>query len=168
MHNRISTNYSVIQVQVLYFVVHCTSLPQVNILPLNHICYLIKCAYFLQGRQGKGIIYVIAAGNGGPQSNTAINPLLTNIYTIPISSVEYDTVVSYGQIGSNIFAVGYGGSSKDKLIVSTFGTVNSKLLSIHYGRAMIWSVQSLTLYLLRKGHDLVNSKFYSLSISEGP
>lgn len=68
------------------------------------------------GRQGKGSIYVFAAGNGGPESNTATSDLMSNIYTIAISSVEYDTVVSYGQLGSNIMAVGYGGSAKQKLI----------------------------------------------------
>ncbi|CAC5357117.1 FURIN [Mytilus coruscus] len=71
------------------------------------------------GRQGKGNIYVFAAGNGGSIATPNTKSHHTTIYTIGIQSVGYDYVVRYGEIGSSILASAYGGSVFDRSLTST-------------------------------------------------
>ncbi|XP_052087511.1 furin-like protease kpc-1 [Mytilus californianus] len=75
------------------------------------------------GRQGKGNIYVFAAGNGGSIATPNTKSHHTTMYTIGIQSVGYDYVVRYGEIGSSIMASAYGGSVFDRSLTST--TTNS-------------------------------------------
>jgi hypothetical protein len=61
-------------------------------------------------RRGKGNIYVFAAGNNFPLDNANANGILANPFTIAISSVGKNNQTSiYGQVGSSIMAVAYGG-----------------------------------------------------------
>ncbi|XP_076076105.1 furin-like protease kpc-1 [Mytilus galloprovincialis] len=71
------------------------------------------------GRQGKGNIYVFAAGNGGSIATPNTKSHHTTIYTIGIQSVGYDYVAKYGEIGSSILASAYGGSVYDRSFTST-------------------------------------------------
>ena len=66
------------------------------------------------GRDGKGLIYLVAAGNGkwkeGHYSDNSNYDNLTNsIYTIPICSVDSQSEVSsFSEHGANILVCGYG------------------------------------------------------------
>ncbi|XP_071132915.1 neuroendocrine convertase 2-like [Mytilus edulis] len=71
------------------------------------------------GRQGKGNIYVFAAGNGGSTATPNTKSTHLTIYTIGIQSVGYDSVARYGEIGSSILASAYGGSVFDRSFTST-------------------------------------------------
>jgi hypothetical protein len=58
----------------------------------------------------RGNIYVFAAGNNFPLDNANANGILANPFTIAISSVGKNNQTSiYGQVGSSIMAVAYGG-----------------------------------------------------------
>ena len=45
-------------------------------------------ALFIQGRNGKGNIYVWAAGNGGQYDSCAADGYITSIYTIAVGSAN--------------------------------------------------------------------------------
>lgn len=48
-------------------------------------------SYFLQGRNGKGNIFVFAVGNGGQSDDScALNGHVSSIYTIAAGGVRYD------------------------------------------------------------------------------
>ena len=73
----------------------------------------IKLAFFFlneQGRDGKGSIFVFAAGNGGlPGDSCAFSGYVNSIYTIAISGVNWDgSVPVYAEQCAGIMAVTYG------------------------------------------------------------
>lgn len=60
-----------------------------------------------KGRNGKGNIYVFAAGNY--RDNTNSNGLLTSPYTIAVSAVSNGGMsASFRSVGSSIMTVAYG------------------------------------------------------------
>ena len=46
--------------------------------------------YFLQGRNGKGSIYVWANGNGGPNDDCGADGFASSIYTISVGAMGLD------------------------------------------------------------------------------
>lgn len=86
----------------------------------------------LQGRKGRGSIFVFAAGNGGYVNDScAFNGLVNSIYTIAISGVNKDgSLPQYGERCPGILAVTYSREmmfSADTL-VSIFSRILSKLI----------------------------------------
>lgn len=73
----------------------------------------------LQGRKGKGSIFVFSAGNGGISGDScAFNGYVNSIYTIGISAVNWDgSLPQYNEQCASIMAVTYGQD------VSRFGNI---------------------------------------------
>jgi kexin len=44
----------------------------------------------MQGRNGKGNIYVFAAGNGGQEDSCALDGGVSSMYTIAVGALRYD------------------------------------------------------------------------------
>lgn len=71
----------------------------------------------LQGRDGKGSIYVWAAGNGGLRDNCNADGYVNSIYTIPITSVDADGKAAYyAEVCAPVFAATYSGNSRKNLV----------------------------------------------------
>ena len=67
-------------------------------------------SHYMQGRHGKGSIFVFAAGNGGVIGDScAFSGYVNSIYTIAISGVNWDgSVPAYTEQCAGIMAVTYG------------------------------------------------------------
>ncbi|XP_056002596.1 furin-like protease kpc-1 isoform X2 [Ostrea edulis] len=73
-----------------------------------------------QGRNGKGSIYVWAAGNGGPDDNCNCDGYANNIYTIAISGIGYDLYSAhYSERCSVIMACTYGSDDLEYFVETT-------------------------------------------------
>lgn len=70
-----------------------------------------------QGRNGKGAIYVISAGNGRLTDNCNADGYANSIYTIAITSVQIGKNAFYSEVCAPALAATYGGSSEDKYLV---------------------------------------------------
>lgn len=70
-----------------------------------------------QGRNGKGVIYVFAAGNGGKDDNCNAEGKLSNLYTIPITSIGIDgKAAPYAEVCASAFAATYSSISERQLV----------------------------------------------------
>lgn len=70
-----------------------------------------------QGRNGKGAIYVFAAGNGGKEDNCNADGYVSNLYTIPITSIGIDGKAAYySEVCASAFAATYSGISERELV----------------------------------------------------
>lgn len=79
------------------------------------------------GRNGKGAIYVFAAGNGGKGDNCNADGYASNLYTIPITSIGIDGKAAYySEVCASAFAATYSGISERKL---TSTSLNSTCVS---------------------------------------
>ena len=84
--------------------------------------------YLLQGRKGRGSIFVFAAGNGGRRDCCSFNGLLNSIYTIAITGVNKDgSIARYGERCPGIMAATYS-----REMFSLFD--NSKVVSMSTSR----------------------------------
>nr|XP_022302232.1 proprotein convertase subtilisin/kexin type 6-like isoform X2 [Crassostrea virginica] len=73
-----------------------------------------------QGRNGKGSIFVWAAGNGGPDDNCNCDGYVNSIYTIAISGVGYDLYSAhYSEPCSVIMACTYGSDDLEYFVETT-------------------------------------------------
>ncbi|VDH94952.1 Hypothetical predicted protein, partial [Mytilus galloprovincialis] len=70
------------------------------------------------GRNGKGVIYVISAGNGGIDDNCNADGYANSKYTIAITSVETGRSANYAEVCAAALAATYGGSHQDRYLVS--------------------------------------------------
>ncbi len=71
------------------------------------------------GRDGKGTIFVWAAGNGGAADRVDYDPYASSPYTIAIGAITHEAErASYSERGSSLFAVTYSDGS-GRSIVST-------------------------------------------------
>ncbi|KAK3602375.1 hypothetical protein CHS0354_011208 [Potamilus streckersoni] len=62
------------------------------------------------GRNGKGTIYVWAAGNGGLHDNCNADAYVNSIYTISISSINSNGLsATYAEVCTPVLSVTYGG-----------------------------------------------------------
>lgn len=69
-----------------------------------------------KGRDGKGSIYVWAAGNGGLRDNCNADGYVNSIYTIPITSVDADgRAADYAEVCAPVFAATYSGNKRKNL-----------------------------------------------------
>lgn len=73
------------------------------------------------GRDGKGTVFVWAAGNGGAADRVDYDPYASSPYTIAIGAISDKALKSnYSERGSSLFAVTYSsGSGTDRNIVTT-------------------------------------------------
>ncbi|VDI05583.1 furin [Mytilus galloprovincialis] len=71
------------------------------------------------GRNGKGVIYVISAGNGGLDDNCNADGYANSIYTIAITSVQIGKNAFYSEVCAPALAATYGGSYMDKYLTTT-------------------------------------------------
>ncbi|XP_052106652.1 neuroendocrine convertase 2-like [Mytilus californianus] len=71
------------------------------------------------GRNGKGVIYTWAAGNGGPQDNCNADGYVNSIYTIGITSVQQGQNAWYSEVCAAALAATYGGSEQDRYLITT-------------------------------------------------
>nr|XP_034333770.1 furin-like protease kpc-1 [Crassostrea gigas] len=79
------------------------------------------------GRNGKGVIYVFAAGNGGKDDNCNADGKLSNLYTIPITSIGIDgKAAPYAEVCASAFAATYS-SIPERQLTST--SLNSTCVS---------------------------------------
>lgn len=70
-----------------------------------------------KGRNGKGCIYVWAAGNGQLSDNCNADGYVNSIYTIPITSVDADgKAADYAEFCAPVFAATYAGNGHKDLI----------------------------------------------------
>lgn len=84
------------------------------------------------GRDGRGIIYVFAAGNGAskdgglPTDNVNYSGLVNNRYTIPVGAVdENGTKVAYSEVGATLMVVAPSRAAADSPgIVTTDATAD--------------------------------------------
>lgn len=71
-----------------------------------------------KGRNGKGVIYVISAGNGGIDDNCNADGYANSKYTIAITSVQTGRSANYAEVCAAALAATYGGSHQDRYLVS--------------------------------------------------
>ena len=68
--------------------------------------------YFMQGRKGRGSIYVFASGNGGRSDTCATDGYANSIYTISVGSAASDgTQSSFDEICSAKMVVTFNSDS---------------------------------------------------------
>ncbi|KAE9538815.1 hypothetical protein AGLY_005397 [Aphis glycines] len=86
-----------------------------------------------QGRDGKGAIYVFAAGNGKTEGdNCACDGYVNSIYTIVIASCDDSGhVAHYSERCASIMATAYSGSGQEKNVLTT--DVKGKCTASHTG-----------------------------------
>ena len=66
------------------------------------------------------MIYTWAAGNGGLSDNCNGDGYVNSIYTIGITSVQSGQNAWYSEVCAAALAATYGGSSKDRFLVSVY------------------------------------------------
>lgn len=77
----------------------------------------------VSGRDGKGIVYIFAAGNDGFNANNSSN-VHSSRYTITVSAVDEDGVIApYSNYGSNILVTAPGGSDPYIMTTDYTGTI---------------------------------------------
>ena len=72
----------------------------------------------MQGRNGKGAIYIWAAGNGGTEDNCNADGYVNSIYTVAISSAMIGSNAWYSEVCAPVLAAAYGGSEDDRFLAS--------------------------------------------------
>nr|XP_022322511.1 neuroendocrine convertase 2-like isoform X2 [Crassostrea virginica] len=99
--------------------------------PIDKICYnsigpVTESALIdgvTLGRNGKGSIYVYAAGNGGPKDNCNADGYINSVYTIPITSIGVDgKATSYAEVCASAFAAIYSGTTDLSLTSTSRGS----------------------------------------------
>ncbi|CAC5394106.1 FURIN [Mytilus coruscus] len=80
-----------------------------------------------RGRNGKGSIYVWAAGNGELDDNCNGDGYVNSIYTIGITGAQSGENAYYSEVCSAALAATYGGSSEDRYLTTT--SINSSCTS---------------------------------------
>lgn len=79
--------------------------------PINSLIERALLTGVTSGRQGKGIVYVWAAGNGGNQDNSNLDGFSNNRFSITVGATDYKGVRAfYSEKGANILVVAPGGS----------------------------------------------------------
>lgn len=71
------------------------------------------------GRNGKGAIYIWAAGNGGTADNCNGDGYANSIYTVAITSVQIGKNAWYSEVCAPALAAAYGGSEDDRFLTTT-------------------------------------------------
>ncbi|XP_071161252.1 furin-like isoform X1 [Mytilus edulis] len=79
------------------------------------------------GRDGKGVIFTWAAGNGETSDNCNADGYANSIYTIAITSVQQGENAWYSEVCAAAMAATYGGSNRDQYLTTT--TTSSSCIS---------------------------------------
>lgn len=82
---------------------------------------IIQNSYHLfiwKGRNGKGSIYIWAAGNGGTADNCNADGYANSIYTVAITGVQIGKNAWYSEVCAPALAAAYGGSEDDRFMAS--------------------------------------------------
>eukprot|EP00102_Acyrthosiphon_pisum_P004013 XP_001947137.2 PREDICTED: neuroendocrine convertase 1 [Acyrthosiphon pisum] len=103
---------------------------------MEHLTDIVKRALskgIHQGRDGKGAIYVFAAGNGKTEGdNCACDGYVNSMYTIVVASCDDSGhVAHYSERCASIMATAYSGSGQEKNVLTA--DVNGKCTDKHTG-----------------------------------
>ncbi|XP_071160874.1 furin-1-like [Mytilus edulis] len=99
------------------------------------------------GRNGKGAIYIWAAGNGQTNDNCNGDGYVNSIYTVAISSAQIGQNAWYSEVCAPVLAVAYGGSEDDRyLTTTTIGSeCKSAIQGTSYSAPLVSGIVALTL-----------------------
>ncbi|XP_076095743.1 furin-1-like [Mytilus galloprovincialis] len=99
------------------------------------------------GRNGKGAIYIWAAGNGQTNDNCNGDGYVNSIYTVAISSAQIGQNAWYSEVCAPALAVAYGGSEDDRyLTTTTIGSeCKSAIQGTSYSAPLVSGIVALTL-----------------------
>ncbi len=76
----------------------------------------------LTGRDGKGTIFVWAAGNGGTNDRVDYDPYVSSRYTIAVGAIgDLDTRAYYNESGSSMFVVAHSSGNNRSIFTTTAG-----------------------------------------------
>jgi len=76
----------------------------------------------LTGRDGKGTIFVWAAGNGGTNDRVDYDPYVSSRYTIGVGAIgDLDTRAYYNESGSAMFVVAHSSGNNRSIFTTTAG-----------------------------------------------
>ncbi|XP_076095778.1 proprotein convertase subtilisin/kexin type 6-like [Mytilus galloprovincialis] len=74
------------------------------------------------GRNGKGVIFIFASGNGMTDDNCNADGYVNSIYTVAITSVQLGQNAWYSEVCAPALAATYGGSEEDRYLTTTSTT----------------------------------------------
>lgn len=68
------------------------------------------------GRDGRGVVFVWAAGNGGPRDRVDYDPYASSRYTVSIGAIgDQDRRATYNETGASMFAVAHSDGNTRKI-----------------------------------------------------
>ncbi|VDI58110.1 Hypothetical predicted protein [Mytilus galloprovincialis] len=99
------------------------------------------------GRNGKGAIYIWAAGNGQTNDNCNGDGYVNSIYTVAISSAQIGQNAWYSEVCAPALAVAYGGSEDDRYLTTTTtgSECKSAIQGTSYSAPLVSGIVALTL-----------------------
>ncbi|VDI83699.1 Hypothetical predicted protein [Mytilus galloprovincialis] len=100
------------------------------------------------GRNGKGAIYIWAAGNGETKDNCNADGYVNSIYTVAISSAMIGSNAWYSEVCAAALAVAYGGSEDDRYLTTTTtssGCKSNGIQGTSYAAPIASGIVALTL-----------------------
>ncbi|CAC5402781.1 Furin-like protease 2,Proprotein convertase subtilisin/kexin type 6,Furin-like protease 1, isoform 1-CRR,Proprotein convertase subtilisin/kexin type 5,Furin-like protease 1, isoforms 1/1-X/2 [Mytilus coruscus] len=99
------------------------------------------------GRNGKGAIYIWAAGNGQSSDNCNGDGYVNSIYTVAISSAMIGYNAWYSEVCAPALAVAYGGSEHDRYLTTTTTSSGCKsgIQGTSYAAPLVSGIVALTL-----------------------
>ncbi|CAG2257585.1 FURIN [Mytilus edulis] len=108
------------------------------------------------GRNGKGAIYIWAAGNGETTDNCNADGYVNSIYTVAISSAMIGQNAWYSEVCAPALAVAYGGSQDDRYLTTTTtssGCKSDGIQGTSYAAPLASGIVALTLEAKESGVD---------------
>ncbi|XP_052103674.1 neuroendocrine convertase 2-like [Mytilus californianus] len=102
----------------------------------------------INGRNGKGAIYVWSAGNGGTKDNCNGDGYVNSIYTVAVTSVQIGENAWYSEVCAPALAAAYGGSEEDRFLTTTTTSSGCKSEGIQgtsYAAPIVTGIVALTL-----------------------
>ncbi|CAC5358763.1 Neuroendocrine convertase 2,Furin-like protease 2,Proprotein convertase subtilisin/kexin type 4,Furin,Furin-like protease 1, isoform 1-CRR,Furin-like protease kpc-1,Proprotein convertase subtilisin/kexin type 5,Endoprotease bli,Furin-like protease 1, isoforms 1/1-X/2 [Mytilus coruscus] len=78
------------------------------------------------GRNGKGVIFIFASGNGMTRDNCNGDGYVNSMYTVAITSVQQGENAWYSEVCAPALAATYGGSEEDRYLTTTTTTDECK------------------------------------------
>ncbi|XP_076100234.1 neuroendocrine convertase 2-like isoform X1 [Mytilus galloprovincialis] len=100
------------------------------------------------GRNGKGSIYIWAAGNGGTADNCNADGYANSIYTVAITGVQIGKNAWYSEVCAPALAAAYGGSEDDRFMTTTTTASGCKTEGVQgtsYAAPIATGIAALTL-----------------------
>ncbi|CAG2219980.1 FURIN [Mytilus edulis] len=100
------------------------------------------------GRNGKGVIFTWAAGNGQLSDNCNADGYVNSIYTVAITGVDNSKNAWYAEVCAPALAAAYGGSRDDRYLTTTTtasGCKSDGIQGTSYATAIASGIVALTL-----------------------